>query len=170
MKTRTLLAHCALALAISLHSICGVEARQFRQLRQIASPTTNIATLPANARPVSQMHPLSREQVAPLVEKVISAWNTAQLGDMLGTEFYDSSRLTDAVNRLATRDATLRLQSVQGVQTLQQYYDGEDGKLVSIVSATVRTQLEFNDPQNGFQRRPGVNEYILKITQTAPPP
>ena len=74
------------------------------------------------------------------------------------------------MDTLVPRDAILSVQSVQGIQTLQQYLmpadEGED--LVSIVSATVRTQLEFNNPSTGFVRLPGVNEFVLQVTQPAP--
>ena len=43
------------------------------------------------------------------------------------------------------------------------------GDIVSVVSATVRTQLEFNSPELGFVRRPGTSEFILEIRTPAPP-
>ena len=71
------------------------------------------------------------------------------------------------------RDAKLRIQSVQGIQTLQQYIKPGSGtsrgELVSIVSATVRTQLEFNSSTAGFVSRTGTNEFLLEITTAAPP-
>ena len=37
------------------------------------------------------------------------------------------------------------------------------GLLVSRVSVTVRTQVEFNDATAGFQARDGVNEFVLTL-------
>ena len=34
---------------------------------------------------------------------------------------------------------------------------------VSRVSATVRTQIEYNDPRTGFQRLDGTNELVLVV-------
>lgn len=160
----------AIATLIVLLLPPGSRARQFRSEIPIATPAQAGVEMPEGAEPVDKITPLTREQVAPLVKQVMSSWNTDRLDKMLGKNFYDRSRLTDAVDRVVPRDAILRVQSVQGVQTLQQYIvPGEEGdKLVSIVSATIRTQLEFNDPTNGFQRRPGVNEFILRVTQALP--
>jgi hypothetical protein len=148
----------------------AADARQFRSAMPIATPAQRAAALPPGARPVAVVEPLSRAQIEPLLEQVMQAWNTGQLEAQLGEGFYDSARLGDSVDRVVPRDARLRIQAVQGVQTLQQFIvpDGAGEKLVSIVSATVRTQLEFNDPAAGFQRRPGVNEYILKVTRPLP--
>jgi hypothetical protein len=69
------------------------------------------------------------------------------------------------------RDAVLRVLGVQGVQTLEQYVQADDSgqaMLVSRVSATVRTQVEFDDPAAGFQRREGTNEIVLLVKEPAP--
>lgn len=166
----------ALLVIAALFGMAGaLQARQFRGMRPIATPVATAVNLPDGARPVANIKPLSREQIEPLVRKLMEAWNTPALSDKLDEGFYDKSRLTDAIDRIAPRDATLRVQSLQGVQTLSQYLIADPEargreKLVSVVSATVRTQLEFNDPSAGFVRRPGVNEYILKVTQPAPLP
>lgn len=143
------------------------EARQFRQIIPIPSAQKSAVKLPGDAVPLSQPQNLDREQVRTAVEEVITRWNNSGLDQVLAEEFFDKSRLTDAIDTIVPRDASLRVQSIQGVQTLQQYrVPGESGssQIVSIVSATVNTQLEFNDPQAGFVRRQGLNEFILKIT------
>ena len=88
---------------------------------------------------------------------------------LLGNEFYDRSQLNDAMNTKVPRDAQLSLLGIQGVRTLdQQFKDSPSGKLlVSTVSVTASTQMTYNDPTNGYQRREGVNEYILRIKQRA---
>ena len=94
------------------------------------------------------------------------------MAETLSEQFYDKSRLLDVVQTGVPRDATLKIQSIQGIQTYQQYIvpssDGGRGEMVSIVSVTVRTQVEFNSP-TGFTRLPGINEFILEVTQAAPP-
>ena len=150
--------------------ITVVDARQFRSMQPIATPANKGETeLPEGARVVEKIQPLTVKQVEAAVEKLLSSWNTSELGEHLGDDFFDSSRLLDAINTVAPRDAKLRLQSVQSVQTLQQYIEPNPNKhgqeqLVSKVSVTARTQLEFQAADGGFQRRVGTNEYILKIT------
>ncbi len=148
------------------------QARQFRLLTPIASPTEPTANVPKGAIPVEDAQPLSREDVEPMVRKVIEQWNTSGMADTLSEQFYDKSRLLDVVDTGVPRDAKLRVQSIQGIQTLQQYImpgaGTARGEMVSIVSATVQTQLEFNS-SGGFTRLPGTNEFILEVTQAAPP-
>lgn len=146
------------------------QARQFRLLTPIASAETQGANLPEGAVPVQQAQPLSRSDVEPLIRDVIEKWNTGGMSATLSDQFYDKSRLLDVIDTGVPRDAKLRIQSIQGIQTLQQYQmpaENDRKNLISIVSATARTQLEFNTSA-GFQRRIGTNEFILKITQPAP--
>ncbi len=145
-------------------------ARQFRYLAPIAAPAAS-PTLPPGVKPIANVTPIPRAQVETALTKVISAWNSQQLADKLGENFYDKSRLLDALDSKAPRDATLRLQSVQGVQTLQQFTRPDPAhagaeQLVSRVSVTARTQVEFTATDGTFTRRAGVNEFILRITQS----
>jgi len=158
---------------LALASGSSLQARQFRQLVPIATPEAPAANLPAGAIPVERVVQLDRDQVEPLLREVLEQWNAPGMTEMLAEEFFDSSRLMDAMGIIVPRDATLRLQSVQGIQTLQQYImpnmDEDRDEMISIVSATARTQVEFNTPGAGFVRLPGVNEFILKVTSAAPP-
>lgn len=159
-------------LATVLAALSGTPAtaRQFRAVRPIATPGAE-ATVPPGARPVPRMQALTREQVEPLARRVVAAWNTPKMAQTLAESFYDRSRLLDTVDGVVPREATLRLQAVQGVQTLQQYLrpsaDGDGEEQVSIVSATVRAQLEFNAP-GGFRRVSGTTELLLEVTEPAP--
>ncbi len=160
-----------LVLFFCLLSLAGSpsQARQFRNLTPIESPGTK-ENLPEGAIPVKQAQPLSRSDVEPLIRDVIEKWNSSEMSATLSDQFYDKSRLMDVVSTGVPRDAKLRIQSIQGIQTLQQYQmpaENDRKNLVSIVSATARTQLEFNTSA-GLQRRVGTNEFILKITQLAP--
>ncbi len=145
----------------------SADARQFRRIVPIAAPVKIRSVLPDDAVPVKTLQQLGREDVKAAVNQVLSKWNTGELEQVLSKDFFDRSRLTDAVDTIVPRDATLRVESIQGVQTLQQYImPADDGNTrVSIVSATVRTQLEFNASDGSYVRLPGVNEFILKVTQ-----
>ncbi len=161
-----------LFIGLSAMSVGISQARQFRILTPIASPGQATTTLPEGAIQAEDVKPLSRKEVEPMVRKVIEQWNTSGMASTLSDQFYDKSRLMDVMDTGVPRDAKLRVQSIQGIQTLQQYIKpgtGEQrGEIVSIVSATVQTQLEFNSA-GGFTRLPGTNEFILEITQAAPP-
>jgi hypothetical protein len=147
------------------------HAQEARRLNRIPRPeATATPALPPGARAVTSIRPVSAARVEAVVREIASAWNTPRLGPLLSANFYDRSRLLDALQTKVPRDARLRVLGIQGVQTLSQYLQkGTAGKeqLVSRVSVTVQTQVEYNDPKAGFQRLEGTNEYILLITEPA---
>ena len=161
-----------LSLLIGIFLLLGLagapEARQFRLLIPITTQEEPTAQFPEGAKPVDEVAPLERSKLESMVRDLIAKWNTPQMAETLSEEFFDKSRLLDTVDGVVPREAKIRLQSIQGIQTLQQYVlpdpDGITGKIVTLVSVTVRTQIEFNSPSQGFVRLPGVNELILKIT------
>jgi hypothetical protein len=137
----------------------------FRRFEPIAEPRVS-ADVPRGR----VLRPVSRAKVEEAVERLLEAWNGSDLASVVGETFYDRSRLLDAVDQVVPRDATLRLLSIQGHETLAQEVRPVPGvpdslDLWSTVSVTLRTQLEYNDPIAGFQRLEGLNEYILKIRE-----
>jgi len=144
---------------------------QFRTLVPIASPKSQADAMPEGAVAVEEFSPIPRSVVEPQLEMILAKWNTPEMASTLSDQFYDRTRLLDLVNTEIPRDARLRVLSLQNVRTLQQYElpaaNSESPAKVSIVSATARTQLEFNSP-TGLVRLPGTNEFILKVTQPAP--
>jgi len=78
-----------------------------------------------------------------------------------------SVMLFATVVEVVPRDAILRLLFIQGVATLDQYEQTrEEGSVrVSTVSVIVLTQIEFSDPQTGFQRLDGTNEWTFRVTK-----
>ena len=100
----------------------------------------------------------------------MASWGTPQMQDYLSKNFFDKDRLTDVIDTLVPRDAIVRILSVQGIQTVQQWEepapDDPDSMLrVSRVSVVVRTQLEFTNLDGVLETRPGTTEYILKFKQ-----
>jgi hypothetical protein len=148
----------------------SATAQEFRSLRPIVTPGVQ-APLPPGAQPVlGALIPINRRELEEAVRALLAKWNTPEFESTLAETFYDRTRLSDALNTIAPRDARLRVLSVQGIQTLDQHVLPDNSGLpidtvVSRVSATVRTQIEFNDPTLGFQRREGVNEFLLRVTQ-----
>ena len=147
--------------------VSSSNARQFRQIIPITTAGQEEASLPSGAISVTEHYTFSRDAIEKILRKIISKWNTPQMAETLSEGFYDKSRLLDAVAGTVPREATLRLQSVQGIQILQQYIvpgqNGNRDKLVSRLSVTARTQLEFTSPSGGYVTRSGTNEFILKI-------
>jgi len=134
------------------------ESRTFSRI-QSAEP------LPAGATRLNVQQPVSRGLVERAVANIAAQWNTANLEEVLADEFYDAQRLEDTVLGIVPRDAVLRVLSIQGQQVLQQYL--LQGNRYSRVSVTVTTQVEFTDSSGVYQRREGVAEWILKITERA---
>jgi hypothetical protein len=166
MKTAVRL---TLAFAALLGSL-QVPAQEARQLNRIATPQA-APKLPPGARVVSALRPVKVAWVDAAVQELAASWNTPQLRPLLTDNFYDKDRLLDALNAQVPRDAKLRVLGVQGIQTLSQYLlknPAGTEELVSRVSVTVRTQVEFNDPRTGFQRLDGTNEFILRVVERAP--
>lgn len=135
------------------------SAKEFRILKAISAP----GKVPAGAETVQSIIPVDRQIIDKTVRAVVGSWNSSDLQKHLGDDFYDKERLGDNIQQFIPRDAKLSVLSIQGQQTLQQYE--ENGKRVSRVSVVVQTQVEFNDPQNGYQRFPGTTELVFKVKQ-----
>lgn len=151
--------------------ICStVQAGEFRDFRPILTPVAVAgggSVSLGRAASAGPLKPVSRDLASTAMKKIISAWNGNRLGKVLAGDFYDKSQLSDSMNTKVPRDARLSVMAIQGVQTLgQQTEDSPSGKLlVTTVSITAKTQMTYNDPTNGYQRRDGTNEYIVRIKQ-----
>lgn len=142
-----------------------VPAQEFRTINPIPIPEK----VPKGAISLSEIQPVSQEKTTSAVQEVFNAWNKGDVQKYLGPEFYDKTRLTDAVSQKVPKDAEVRILSIQGVQTLNQYQtqSPETGKteIISTVSVTANTQIEFNDINKGYRKLEGTNEYILRIVE-----
>ena len=163
-RARTLL------VIVALLSVLPARAQEFRQLNRIATPAA-LAKLPPGARSVATQRPIPASDIDAAVRNIAASWNTPTLEPLLTENFYDKSRLLGTLAAGVPRDAALRLVSIQGSQTVQQYTlaEGEEPPMLySRVSVTVRTQVEFNDPQRGFQRLDGTNDMVLLFKGPVP--
>ncbi len=152
--------------------VCGTfllnkaSARQFRLITPITTPEK----VPEGAVRLERFSPVNRDLVISAVYALADAWNTGNMAPMLSEQrFYNKYRLLDTITDVAPYDAVLKIQSVGGITTLEQYVKPKEGRRrqVSIVSAIVRTQIEFNDPNTGFIQLHGRNEFVLEIEQAA---
>jgi hypothetical protein len=142
----------------------GAVAREYRVKKPIPTPQKT----PSSAQGQSVIRPLDWALVEAAVEAVYEKYNTPEFLQALSPDFFDASRLEDAIDEKVPRDAILRVRSVQGIQVYEQTITPSPGGgpdiLTSIVSVTVDAQMEFTDPETGqFERRTGVNEMILRI-------
>lgn len=147
-------------LAALLAAAPGALAQEGRAFNPIARPAARPA-LPDGAVRVNPPIPVTREEIARAVDEVAQAWNDRRLESILAPGFQRRAELLDALQAKAPRDAKLRVVAIQGWQVLDQHR--RDGELVTQVSVTVRTQVEFSDA-SGFQSRDGVNEFVLFLT------
>lgn len=156
------------ALTVLLGGLLPAQAQEVRQFKRIATPQA-MPSLPSGARAVANARPVAPAKVEAAVKQISAAWNSPRLESLLAENFYDKRRLMDSLSTLVPRDAKLRVLGIQGVKTLNQYLQaGAQGEqLVSRVSVTLRTQVEFNDPRGGFQRLEGDNEVILLVFEPA---
>jgi len=119
------------------------------------------------AIPRERIRPVPRQDVVKAVKEMFSTWNNGNLGKYLSDDFYDKARLLDNMYEEVPRDARIRLLSVGETQTMSQREEiiPNGKRIISTVSVIADTQVEFNDPQRGFRRLEGKNEYILRITE-----
>ena len=138
----------------------GQEFRPF-------NPIPSAGRLPAGAK-IVDAKPVDVEAIRRAAESFAATWNQGNTGESLAEGFYDATRFQDAMVANVPRDARLVLESVRGVQTLQQVEkdEGAQGRIrISTVSATLATRIQFNDAVQGFVNVPGVNEVILEVTE-----
>lgn len=152
--------------ALIVAASAGTLAQEGRTFNPIARPAARPA-LPGGAVRVSPPRPIPRDRIEAAVAKVARAWNDRNLEAVLAPEFPRARELADALQTKVPRDASLRVTAIQGWQVIDQY--AQSGNLVSKVSVTVRTQVEFNDPASGNQVRDGINEYLLTLTDRGQP-
>ncbi len=149
-------------LVFILMMIQGIEASEFRRIRPIPAPSKKV---PGVTKPMKKFIPVSREVVENAMKKIVKAWSRNEIQKVLGKEFYDRERLRDAMNTKVPRDARLDILSIQAIQTLDQRIEKTDAGevVVSTVSVTAKTEVLYNDPDNGFRRLEGTNEYIVRV-------
>ncbi|MDA0790764.1 MAG: hypothetical protein O2780_15055 [Proteobacteria bacterium] len=148
-----------LLLALAPAMLAASEFRRFEPI--VVAPRQQEGALEVERQPVPE------ELVREGVMAIVAAWNGPDFGDYVSERAYDKSRLVDSLALHAPRDASLRLLSMQNMQTLAQFErTGDDGvELVSEVSVELVTQVEYEDPVSGFQRRNGNVELVLEVTQ-----
>ena len=142
----------------------GVGAGEFRHKQAIPTPQTT----PSGGQGEPVIHPVDRALVEAAVETVFAKYNTPEFRQVLSKDFFNATRLGDAIAEKVPRDAKLRVLAVQNIQMFEKRRvlspSGDPAFFTSIVSVTVIAQMEFTNTVTGqFVRREGVNELILRI-------
>jgi len=145
---------------------------QMRRFQPIRTPGKIASALPKGAKSVENIRPVSMKKARKAMEKLVGTWGTPAGRKVLAESFYDKSRYGDAMSDpgKVPRDARLRLLSIRSVRTLKQAEQPLSGGLsakISIVEVRATTQIEFNDPQHGFVRLEGTNDYTLEVREKA---
>lgn len=155
-----------LCVAVSLMAVA--DAREFRQLRPIATPDRNLAA-DGSRFDIPRMA-ISPETVEAGLRWVLEDWRSRAMSEHLGNQLYDRERLLDVLDTAVPRDAKLRLLAMRDYQVLGQRVErnaqGQPLTLVSQVNVVAETQVEFNAPGAGFQRIEGTNEFLLELTES----
>ena len=158
---------CTLVVPVILFLGMSAQAQEFRAIQPIATPVLAPGPLAEGSRPVKKIIPLDRRVIEETMQEIARSWNTPDMSQNFAATLQDKDRLMDSMNAYAPVDAQLRLLSIGSYRVLAQEIkeDDQGTQLISRISVIARTQVEYNDPENGFQRRPGEQEYIIKITQ-----
>jgi hypothetical protein len=112
--------------------------------------------------------PVSREAINKAVYDFFNAWNAGTVDTLLAPEFVNKDRLLDTIEGTVPRDAKIRVLGIGSVaafpnDVIQELPGGQGFDRISTVTATVRTQIEFN--LNGFQTIEGISVYTFKVIE-----
>ena len=146
----------------------SVKAQEFRSFDVIATPETEKMAMPDDIVLMDVEIPLlPRQTITKVVNEFVEEWNNPGMREHISDDLFNKTRLMDNMAFKVPRYAKLRLMSIQGVQWLSQYATQDETNgllLIYMVSVTLDTQNEFNDPERGFQRIRGITEVFFKIT------
>ena len=142
----------------------GAVAGEFRHKQPIPTPLTT----PSGGQGEPVVHPVDRALVEAAVETVFAKYNTPEFRQVLSKDFFNATRLGDAIYEKVPRDAIIRVLAVENIQGLEKRLilspSGDPAFFTSIVSVTVFAQMEFTNTETGqFVSREGRNESILLI-------
>ncbi len=141
----------------------------FRGMSRIGPPVYNGQPgLPSSQELNLNLPPVSREAINKAVYDFFNAWNAGTVDTLLAPEFVNKDRLLDAIEGTVPRQAKIRVLGIESAaafpnDVIQELPDGQGFDRISTVTATVRTQIEFN--LNGFQTIQGTSVYTFKVIE-----
>jgi len=171
-------------LVLGLILLCSTSLRggEFRSIQPILTPhsfesSVNNSEHTPGGENILNLQAVQAEIVRIALDKVresipalAKSWNGAGLESWLSDGFYDRTRFLDTLQLTTHPDAILRVLAIDSIRELTTTTRHESDQIVFVtrVAANVRTQVEFNDPVSGLQRREGVNEFIFLVSQDVP--
>lgn len=150
-------------LAMTCMAVNAAEFRRFDAIKVVPKKIGDVTL-----QHVDAIRPVPLALIEKGIAEIVQSWNGPDFASYVSNRAYDKSRLLDAVDNYVPRDASLRLLSLEDSHTLNQYESQDDhghSILISEVSVELTTQVEFEDPAKGFQRRNGRMELILEVIQ-----
>jgi len=156
-------------MAITVVLPARLEAFERRGFSQIGPPVYNGQPgAPSSQELNLNLPPVSREAIEKAVRDFFVAWNAGSVDTLLAPEFVNKDRLLDAIEGTVPRDAKIRVLAIESAaafpnDVIQELPDGQGFDRISTVTATVRTQIEFN--LNGFQKIEGTSVYTFKVIE-----
>lgn len=164
MKKSTLL---LTALLLALTSFASVDAREFREMRQIKTPlnTQELQKGEEGSTPVAQPVKVDEALIRSAIESLFSSWGTSDVERYLSEKFPNRNQLLNAFGTHVPMDARLEIRGIRAVRVLSQHT--REDNLVSIVSAEVETDVRYQDPTLGLQRLRGTGEYVFELVTKA---
>lgn len=140
-----------------------VQASQFRESRSIAAKGSRVTIEDGWQSSSEQLNPRMVEHAVNLIAE---NYRSAKLSDLLSDRFVNRSVLLDDIRANVPLDAVLRIISMDFPRVLSQSQrrDSQGNlELRSQVVVNVRSQLEFSDPDLGFQIRDDVSEWVITL-------
>lgn len=165
----------SMAFAVCISFAPFVPSHAIRGFDRIETPADFEQTVEQKVEPLSDRsqklsshiprRPVTPERVTQAVHTIADSWNKGDLEQYLSEAFPNRQDLLDTVDQSVPTDAILRITGVSSISTLHYEFTEIDGTLVllRIVTATVASQIEFNDPATGYQKLTGRYEWILRF-------
>lgn len=171
----------SISLIFLLSIIFGITSSDaaFRTLQPVAAPhetwttgqqTSGAAPNQETEKLARQAHARATQLAREAMQRLVNSWNQGDNARYLSQSFVDRERFITSWDGQVPRDACIRLLAIESAQPLDQdnKIEGNPATMLHVntrVSVRATTQVEFNDPAGGFQRREGRNEYIFVIRQ-----
>lgn len=152
-------------LVMALLAVDQAVARNFRIIDPVFVPEADLKAGSFALKPAKIKSQVDEAMVIKAVQAIANAWNSGALDPLLDDRFPSKHLLLDTIDEVVPRDATLRITGIRSIGVLGQRYDKLNKQLISTVTATVDTQIEFNDPAQGFIRLDGTNEFVLRVEE-----
>jgi len=144
------------------------DAREMKAMKRIATPKIQMLDLPENAKRADQTVQVDRNIIKHGIDQMTRTWNSPKFSNMISDSFYDKSRLNMSMAGSSQYNTTLKLESMENIQVMDQYViTNPDGSRVRVskVSAVARTRSEFEDSSAGKVSSPGTNEIIFEVKE-----